>query len=75
MSSEAFHRLRRILRNWRIADARTQGNSWRIKSARQMLKSNKRELSDVRGASEWLEMGPSLAILDYLKAQGMDVSC
>lgn len=75
ISSEAYYRLRRILRNWRIADARTAGNSWRIKSARGMLKSHRRDLSDVRGASEWLEMGPALAVLDYLKAQGFDISC
>ncbi|KAF0801629.1 replication protein, partial [Alcanivorax xiamenensis] len=75
ISSEAYYRLRRILRNWRIADARTAGNSWRIKSARGMLKSHRRELSDVRGASEWLEMGPALQVLDYLRAQGHEITC
>jgi len=27
-----------------------------------MLKSHRRDLSDVRGASEWLEMGPALVL-------------
>jgi len=75
ISSEAFHRLRRILRNWRIADARAQGDFSRVKLSRRMLQSHRRELSDVRGASEWLSMGPALQALDYLKAQGHEITC
>ena len=75
ISDDAFYRLRRILRGWRLADARQTGNGFRIRSARNMLKSHTRELSNVRGASEWLEMGPSLAILDYLKGEGHEIEC
>ena len=75
ISDPAFYRLRRILRGWRLADARQTGNGFRIRSARNKLKSHTRELSNVRGASEWLEMGPSLAILDYLKGEGYEIEC
>ena len=83
LSIEHYHRLRRILRRWRIANARntpesklvdqdgqslnnrhmleltyhhrTYSRRKRIISARNMLKCNDRNLSSVRGASEWAD--------------------
>lgn len=75
ISGPAYYRLRRIIRSWRVADARRAGNRWRVKSAKGMLRSHKRQLSDVRGVSEWLEMGPSLQILDYLRSHGYEIQC
>lgn len=51
---QTFYRLRRMVRGWRIADARASGNAFRIKTARAMLKCNKPTLSNVRGVSEWI---------------------
>lgn len=51
---DAFYMLRRILRNWRIADARASGNARRIRSARRCIKCNDDKLSRVRGLSEWV---------------------
>lgn len=51
---DAYHAFRRMCRNWRLADARASGNRFRIKSARGMLKCHERNLSTVRGLSEWL---------------------
>lgn len=48
-----FH-LRRMVRAWRHADARDTGSAWRIRSARQMLKSSEPGLSRLRGFSEWM---------------------
>lgn len=75
LSDEAFYRLRRILRSWRVAQARSRCEWWRLSSARSMLKSPDKALSNVRGASEWLEMGPALLVLDHLKAEGYEVVC
>lgn len=49
-----FHRLRRLVRRWRIADARQSGNSFRIRTARTMLRCPLKNLSNVRGVSEWI---------------------
>lgn len=53
-NSEAWYMMRRIVRNWRIADARASGNLKRISSARKMLTCHDRNLSSVRGFSEWI---------------------
>lgn len=49
-----WFRLRRMVRAWRRADARAEGDRWRIRSARRMLKSSEPELSRLRGFSEWM---------------------
>lgn len=51
---DAFYMLRRILRGWRVADARASGNARRIRSARACLSCNDAALSRVRGVSEWV---------------------
>lgn len=49
-----FYALRRMVRSWRLADARAAGDAWRMKSARSMLNSNDPDLSRLRGFSEWM---------------------
>lgn len=51
---DAYHAFRRMCRNWRLADARASGNRFRILSAKGMLKCRDRNLSTVRGLSEWI---------------------
>lgn len=48
---------RRIIRSWRIAQARTapKNRGPRIKSARKMLQCSDRKKSAVRGVSEWID--------------------
>jgi hypothetical protein len=58
-----FYRARRMVRSWRIADARASGDVFRLKTARGMLKCHKRELSNVRGVSEWVTHDVMLAML------------
>lgn len=60
-----FAAFRRIVRGWRIADARASGDRHRIRSARLMLNCNDRNLSAVRGLSEWFPQAcADLAILN-----------
>ena len=58
-----FYRMRRMVRGWRIADARSSGNAFRISTARGMLKCHKPTLSNVRGVSEWVTQDVLLAML------------
>jgi hypothetical protein len=75
LSSEAYYRLRRIVQRWRFADARHSGNVFRIRAAKRMLAGKTREISDIRGISEWLDQHTILAVLDHLKADGCQISC
>lgn len=47
----------------------------RLQSARGMLRCNDRNLSSVRGVSEWLPEETQFLILDHLRAQGHEVRC
>lgn len=49
-----WFRLRRMVRSWRIADARAGGDRWRISSAKGMLREPDLVLSRLRGFSEWM---------------------
>ena len=74
LTREEFYRFRRLVRSWRVADARQQlreardlgeaaAARRRIRSARRMLASNDRDLSRVRGVSEWIPEGLGMALL------------
>lgn len=79
LSRAELFRFRRLVRAWRVADARQalrQAESnfdpraarvarRRISSARAMLKSGDRTLSEVRGVSEFIPERTGLALLDF----------
>jgi len=69
----AYWRYRRLIRAWRVADARASGDPRRISYARRMLKCNDRHLSSVRGVSDWTDEGVSLALLALLIDEGHEV--
>lgn len=75
VSDSAFYAYRRIVRNWRYADARAKGERRRMRSARKMLQAKDENLSRVRGVSEWINLETSLAIVAHLGAMGYEVSC
>ena len=75
MEQVAFFRYRRMVKNWRIADARESGNRHRVISARDMLKCNERTLSELRGVSEWQDQELSLRMVELLAMQGYQVEC
>lgn len=64
---------RRMVRGWRIADARASGNRFRIAAARRMLRANTREKAQTRGTSEWVPMATSLAMLAIVGSWGYHI--
>jgi hypothetical protein len=70
-----FARFRRIVRAWRISDARADKTDYRnarISSARRMLRCGKQIPSQVRGVSEWISLEQSHLIMDYLRGMGFE---
>lgn len=72
---DGFHALRRLVRAWRLADARASGDVYRIRSARSMLTSNSPTQSAVRGVSEWVPEAIQDAFLANLATRGFSVTC
>lgn len=74
MERAAWFRFRRLVRAWRIADARQERiggvRARRITSARRMLRATDRALSEVRGLSEWIPEDAQLALLGLLADEG-----
>lgn len=50
----SWYRLRRMVRSWRVADARAACDAYRITSARSMLRHHDQALSRLRGFNEWM---------------------
>lgn len=82
MSNQAYFRFRRIVRAWRIADARSNPvktpigeipDVKRIKSAKTMLKCSDYGKSSLRGVSEWISMDVALLIIGYLYSCGYEI--
>lgn len=71
MSDDVFYRLRRLVRSWRVANARASGDSYRLKSARSMLTCHNRPISEVRGISEWVNQENMLTLLDAAHGTGV----
>lgn len=74
---EARFAYRRLIRSWRIANARKiedpKARARAIVSARQMLKFNDRKLSEVRGISEWTDEKLIFEFLALLDRNGYEV--
>lgn len=64
-----FHQLRRVIRNWRIADARSSQIPKRITSAKNCLKHPDRSKSAVLGMSEWIPESMSFRLVDWFEKQ------
>lgn len=65
---------RRLVRSWRVADARASGNARRLQQARGMLTCNQSDLSRVRGVSEWISQDLTLSMLLHLAARGYSIT-
>lgn len=70
---EGYWRYRRMVRRWRIADARAAGDRRRIVAARRMLQADTVESSQVRGTSEWIPENVSYSMFAQLVAAGFAV--
>lgn len=73
MDMPAYHRYRRLVRSWRLADARSSGNSRRIALARRMLTCADPRLSAVRGVSDWVPESTAASFVALLASEGRDV--
>jgi len=71
------YQYRRLVRSWRIADARKERDPEtrrrRISSARQMLKAPEGWAGRVRGVSEWVPEAATIEMLRWLSEVGYDV--
>lgn len=65
-----YFAFRRLVRSWRVADARSSGDLWRLRQARQMLQANNRPASEVRPVSEWVSQAEALMFLGNLAERG-----
>ena len=71
LDNPGWFQFRRIVRGWRIANARQGKNpARRIRSARRMLKCSELHLSRVRGVSEWISVDLGMSILHFLSISG-----
>ncbi len=66
---------RRLIRSWRIADARASGDAFRLASARSMLRCEDQASSRVRGVSEWIPQHLQDAMLFNLGSRGYSITC
>jgi hypothetical protein len=73
-SREANFAYRRLLRGYRVAQARIEGNPRGIKAARRMLNCNVKNLSEVRGTSAWIPEHVSMGFIHYLASSGHTVT-
>lgn len=73
LDTATFHRYRRLVRSWRIADARASGDARRIALARRMLSCGSERLSAVRGVSDWVPESTSAAFLALLASEGREI--
>lgn len=75
-SMRTYWRLRRLIRGWRVSDARASVAGAkdpktakqavkRLGHARAMLSCSNKELSSIRGVSEWIRPGPVLDMLHH----------
>ena len=64
-----FHQLRRVIRNWRIADARSSKIPRRIASARSCLKYLDKNKSAVLGMSEWVPESMTFRLVHWFEKQ------
>lgn len=84
---QAGFRYRRLVRSWRVSDARKDLDRARQRQdptlvdlalsrlvfARRMLRCNDRNLSEVRGVSDWIPEAVNVDLLLMLRDQGYDV--
>lgn len=68
-----FYAFRRLVRSWRVADAR--GDAYRSRTAKSLLRCPQEPLSRVRGLSEWIGEELQNAFLANLATRGFSVTC
>lgn len=70
----AWFAFRRLVRSWRVADARVAQDWKRLRKAREMFNSSDRRKSEVRGYSEWIPPHVQTLFLLNLTTRGYSVT-
>lgn len=70
LEDEAFYPFRRLVRSWRIGEARAKGDRRRELHARRMLRHNDPHISRLRPVSEWCSQREALQFLGNLAERG-----
>ncbi|ENB4191471.1 TPA: replication protein [Stenotrophomonas maltophilia] len=65
---------RRLVRSWRLADARSAGDAYRIRSARAMLQCPDQVRARLIGYSEWMPYEVQMALIGNVAARGFEVT-
>lgn len=73
VDDDGFYAFRRLVRRWAIADARRNRDQRALLFARRMLRCNQRELSQVRGISEWIDQDQALLLVAVVGSMGHSV--
>ena len=71
--NETYFPLRRIIRGLCKSDARASGDVRRIKHTRAMLTCHNKDLSQVRGISEWGKQDHMIPVMIFLASQGYEI--
>lgn len=74
VDQEGFFKWRRIVRAWRLAQARADGHPRRIHQARRMFNCPDKPLSELRGVSEWIPEDLNLQFLAAVALAGGNVN-
>lgn len=64
---------RRLIRSYRVSEARSSDNPSSVKYPRRMLKCNIRKLSEVRGTASWVPESTSLQMLAFIASSGYGI--
>jgi len=66
---------RRLMRSWRLANARSSGDAYRIRSARKMLTCNDPVRARLIGFMEWSPYEVQMALLANVATRGYSITC
>lgn len=70
LDNEGFYAFRRLVRGWRIGNARLHGDKAREIHARRMLRHPEPQISAIRPVSEWCNQAQALMFLGNLRERG-----
>ena len=70
LDDEGFYAFRRLVRSWRIGNARASGDKARELHARHMLRHSDPKISALRPVSEWCNQAQALMFLGNLASRG-----
>lgn len=71
----SWFRFRRLVRSYRLSQARREGKGGAIRAARRVLQCREKDAAAFRGVSEWVPRETALTFLDFLSREGGEITC